>query len=538
MAKNYNIVQPFFETAQRFPNRLALSAGKQDITYDDLATHAARLAGHLQPHLKTGRIGILGSRSLAAYVGIIGAAWAGATYVPLNMKWPVSRLIQVMQNLELDAVLLDATGAKLMNDEARAAAPKIIVACDPFSGIEGFDNVTDLQVEPLSAPVFKKADELAYVEFTSGTTGMPKGVMVSCNALAHYLDETRSWANFVAEDRVAEAQDITFDLSIHNMFLAWEAGSSLHLMTALDMMAPQAFVRKRQITVWMSVPTIVNNMRRSGALKPGLFETLRLSVFCGEPLGMSTVNAWAEAAPNSVIENIYGPTECTIACTRQRLVASPPVTQERDILSIGDPYDNVGIIICDENAEQVADGQTGEIVLAGPQLADGYFKSPDQTAKAFRVIDGKRLYFTGDLGYRDARDGKFHHMGRVDNQVKMKGNRIELEEVETHLRKASDTVLAVVVAWPIVDGSAQGLVGFTTNLDMDEKQVRAAMSDSLPEYMIPTRIDFRAELPRTTNDKIDRNALVAELDQLANAPSMETPIATKQGVSVKHGESV
>jgi amino acid adenylation domain-containing protein len=486
----------------------------------------------LQPHLQNKRVGILGSRSIAAYVGIIGAAWSGATYVPLNMKWPAARLIEVIKNLELDAILLDATGAKLITEEARAAAPAIIVACDPFNVTEGFQGLADLQADPIAEPVFMEAKELGYIEFTSGTTGMPKGVMVSCSALAHYLDETRPGAGFTAQDRVAEAQDITFDLSIHNMFLAWEAGSSLHLMTALDMMAPQAFVRKREISVWMSVPTIVNNMRRSGSLKPGLFPSLRLSFFCGEPLGMTTVNAWAEAAPNSAIENIYGPTECTIACTRQPLIDCPPVTEERDILSIGDPSGNVGVMICDRNAEQVCDGQVGEIVLSGPQLAEGYFKSPEQTAKAFRLIDGKRWYFTGDLGYRNPEDGKFHHMGRVDNQVKMKGNRIELEEVDTHLRKACDTVLAVVVAWPVIDGSAQGLVGFTTNQDLDEKQIRAKMARNLPEYMVPGRIERRSQLPRTANDKIDRNALVMELDRLANTPSMETPMATKQGEPV------
>ena len=195
----------------------------------------------------------------------------------------------------------------------------------------------------------------------------------------------------------------------------------------------------------MSVPTIVNNMRRAGSLKPGLFETLRLSIFCGEPLAMPTVNAWQEAAPSSVIENIYGPTECTIVCMRQRPTEPPLITKERGILSINDAYDNFDIVICDPSGAALPDNEIGEIVLGSTQLADGYFNRPDLTDKAFRTIDGKRWYFTGNLGYRDAH-GKFHHMGRLDNQVKMKGNRIELEEVEIYLRRACGTELAVVVA--------------------------------------------------------------------------------------------
>ena len=168
------------------------------------------------------------------------------------------------------------------------------------------------------------------------------------------------------------------------------------------------------------------------------------------------------------------------------------------------------------------DGETGEIVLASDQLADGYFARPEQTAAAFRTVDGQRCYFTGDLGYRDG-DGRFHHMGRLDNQVKLKGNRVELEEVEFHLRRASETDLAVVVAHPVVDGSVQGLVGFSTNASLDARTVRERMARDLPDYMIPARIEMRRELPRNINDKVDRNALKRELERV-ETPAPARPI--------------
>ncbi|MEM9678100.1 MAG: AMP-binding protein [Pseudomonadota bacterium] len=537
--ENLSPVAALARSARTHPDALCLRFGKTDVSYGDFAAKAAALAQELQPILKTKRVGILGSRSFTAYIGIAAACWAGATYVPLNLKWPPERLIALMGELDVDALVVDTNGAKRMTSDVIAAAPDVIFA---DAAIEGA-NVKPLPAAltgDLPAPKARRADELAYIVFTSGSTGMPKGVMVTCTTLGLYLEQTRKWAQFTQTDRIAEAHDVTFDLSVHNMFLAWEAGSSLHVMSTIEMMGPQAFIRRNTITIWMSVPTIVNTMRTAGSLKPGLFETLRLSVFCGEPLAMPTVNAWAEAAPNSVIENIYGPTECTVVCTRQRLTNPPIITEKRGILAIGEAYENFEITLRDAEGKVVATGETGEIVLKSDQLAAGYFNALDQTAKAFRIIDGERHYFTGDLGMQDE-NGVFHHMGRSDNQVKMKGNRIELEEVEMHLRKSSQTELATVVAWPVIDGSAQGLVGFTTNETMTEAAIRADMMKTLPEYMVPTTIQIRASLPRNINDKVDRKALLAELDadsadSQVDAPGMETPLQTvdeKRAVSAR-----
>ncbi len=379
---------------------------------------------------------------------------------------------------------------------------------------------------PLREPAHRGAKETGYIVFTSGTTGEPKGVVVSCGALAEYLGSTRGWVGFTRDDRVAEAHDITFDLSVHNLFLTWEAGASLHVMSPLDMMAPQRFIRANAITCWMSVPTIIAQMRQINALTEGVFPTLRLSVFCGEPLPLAAVRAWAKAAPNSVVENIYGPTEGTVVCTRQRFAEPPVVTESRQIIAIGKPYDNFEVAICGPDGGALPDGKTGEIAISSTQLSDGYFNRPEQTAKAFRMIDGRQWYFTGDLGMRDE-DGVLHHMGRADNQVKLKGNRIELEEVEMHLRGACGTDLAAIVAWPVVDGSAQGLVGFIAGDGVDTATVRRVMAKTLPDYMVPGRIEMLSELPRNINDKIDRNALQASLDRPAvEAPDMVTPLRT------------
>ncbi len=508
---NFNIVEPLRRTATRFPTRTALDCGGETTSYETFAGMASRLAAHLAPHLRSRRVGILASRSLAAYVGLAGAAWAGATYVPVNVKWPAERLVALLGSMNLDALVVDRNGAAVLTGAVLAAAPPLIVRDDDAEVPVASTTLSRLPEAGMPEPAVVAAEDTAYVLFTSGTTGVPKGVMVSSGSLRRYLAQTAGWADLTAEDRVAEAHDITFDLSVHNMFLAWAAGSSLHVMTPLDLMAPQRFIRSRDITCWMSVPTVAAMMRTSGALRPGVFPSLRLSIFCGEPLPLPLAQAWAEAAPGSVVENIYGPTECTVVCMRQRLTQPPVVTPRSKILAIGEPFANFAVALLDSTLQPVQTGQIGEIALRSEQLSDGYLDAPEETARRFRTLDGERWYLTGDLGMRDAA-GAYHHMGRIDNQVKVKGNRIELEEVEAHLRRAVGTDLACVVAWPTVDGSAQGLVGFCTSDAGSAETVQAEMARTLPRYMVPGRIEFVPDLPRNANGKIDRRALTVMLD--------------------------
>lgn len=516
---NYNIALGLRRAALRAPERLALTVGQTACSYGDLAAVTATLAAYLGRNGRARRVGILGSRSMEAYAGILAAGWAGATYVPLNLKWPEDRLVKLLSLLELDALVADANGAALLSPAVMAAAPDtIVIADDGVSPVarpgQSAIRLGSLDNAPMAEPAQVDGEDLAYVIFTSGTTGVPKGVMISAGSLDHYLGQTRSWTKLTPADRLAETCDVTFDLTVHNLFLCMDAGASLHLMSALEMLAPARFVRAKEISVWMSVPTLISMMRSTGALKPGIMPSLRLSIFCGEPLPIGAVQAWVAAAPNGVVENIYGPTEGTVICMRQRLTDPPVATASRNILAIGQPYPTMEVAVLDENQYPVADGTPGEIALSGPQLAAGYFAAPEQTADRFRAIRGKRWYLTGDLGMRDS-SGVFHHLGRTDNQVKLKGNRIELEEVEAHLRRAAGTDLIAVVAWPVIDGSAQALIGFVAGRQPDCGGIRERMLETLPRYMVPAEIRRVDRLPLNINGKIDRRALAQQLEMRA-----------------------
>ena len=511
----FNIALTLAEQARTRPSACAIAVGKERISYGALAVEAAKLAGALAPLSRSRRVGILGTRSIEAYVGLLGAGWAGCAYVPLNLKWPPERLIALFRDLQLDALVADEAGARLLSPEALAAAPDLVVIPDTAeapAGRAGQRILTrsSLDARPLAEPAPVAAEATAYIIFTSGTTGLPKGVMISAGSLAHYLDESASWTNHAPEDRIGEACDLTFDLSVHNLFLCLRAGASLHVLSQLEMLAPARFIRSQELTCWMSVPTIIALMRRNGSLKPGAFPSLRLSIFCGEPLPVSAAEAWQAATPNGVVENIYGPTECTVVGLRQRLTTPPVETEGRGVLAIGKPFPTMRVAILDERRRPVAAGTPGEIALAGPQVGIGYLGQETLSADRFRMIDGERWYLTGDLGRMDA-DGVFHHLGRVDNQIKLKGHRVELEEIDAHLRRAAGTELVATIAWPVAYGSAEGLVAFVAGLDIDPDVIRDRLAQSLPRYLVPGRIIVCDGLPRNLNGKIDRGQLASRL---------------------------
>lgn len=517
MGGGYNISAGFLRSTRDHADRPFYCDASQTLTYGEMGSIVGRLASHLSDRGRPKRVGILATRSLEAYAGMLAAGMAGAAYVPLNLKWPEERIVALLEALALDALVVDAKGAALLTPAVLAAAPDKVVISDAAAAIEPRAGQDVVRLGAVDAPPMEVAvpvapDDLAYIIFTSGTTGMPKGVMISAASLRSYLEQSRPWTRFTPDDRLAETCDVTFDLTVHNLFLCVEAGASLHVMSALEMLAPGRFVRAREITVWLSVPTLVAMMRRNGSLKPGIFPSMRLSLFCGEPLPAAAAQAWADATPNGVVDNIYGPTEGTVICMRQRLTDPAVITPSRGIIAIGTPYETMEVAILGDGLRPLADGQPGEIALSGPQLAVGYFNAPEQTADRFRDIDGRRWYLTGDLGMRDS-DGVFHHLGRTDNQIKLKGNRIELEEVEMHLRRAAGSDMVAVVAWPVIDGSAQGLVGFCSST-LDAATISGSMVKTLPRYMMPDPIHIVDSLPVNVNGKVDRRALVARLDEM------------------------
>jgi amino acid adenylation domain-containing protein len=521
-----NIACAVYRHSLEQPDSPALVFQNERTSYADLVRAAAHLAHGLQTAptwpshaIRPPRVGILGSRSRDALTAMLGACWAGASYVPIGLKLPQERMLAILAQCQLDALIVAKDAIQLLT-------PQLLHACPPLLICQGDAPASSppperpgqhiLQACALPAmepaePVAMEAQDPAYIIFTSGTTGVPKGVMVSVASARHYAASIARTLELRADDRALETCELSFDFSVHNMYATWEAGAALYLLPATQVMNAVKFARANALTVWNSVPSLAGMLAQLKTLAPGSLPSLRLTVFGGEQLPESTVHTWHSAAPHSAIVNLYGPTEATVFCMIQR---EPfVVTEGRGVVAIGQVLPGCSAAVLDDAGQPLAPGQPGELAIGGVQLALGYLDAPELTAQRFPRHGGARWYRTGDLAMCDAQ-GVFHCLGRIDNQVKIMGYRVELEEIEAHLRAASGVELVAAVAWPVVDGIAKGSVGFvgvSASQSIDQAAVITRMKQSLPAYMVPNRIVALEAMPLNASGKVDRRALLAQL---------------------------
>jgi len=510
---NFNLAWPFFCTANQHAGRTAVSADGQEHSYRETLAAVRRIAHWLSESGKvTPRyVGILASRSWEACTAILGTAWSGATYVPLNLSQPPEALVLLLKRLDLDAVIADSSGiSKLTADVIPHLPRKVLIPGRAAAQDSAWRTFGDLGEECGFEPRAVAADRPAYIEFTSGSTGTPKGVIIPNGGVSHFCRIMQDRYQIRPEDRIAETADTSFDISVFNMFMTWKTGASLHVVPKVQAIAPAKFIQDHGITVWFSVPSIAAAMSRMRMLTAGAFPTLRISLFSGEPLPARLAMAWKQAAPNSVVDNLYGPTEATVICLYERIEEVPNVSQERDVVSIGKPLEGAEAAVWDSSRRRLAAGLSGELALAGPQLALGYLDDPEKTAARFVEQDGKRWYLTGDLAYQDEQ-GRFHHLGRIDNQVKVHGHRVELEEIETHLRDVYSTTSVVAIAWPMEFGTASGIVAFVSNPGKTAAEATEELRRRIPMYMVPGKVHVLAELPTNSSGKVDRKILADKL---------------------------
>jgi D-alanine--poly(phosphoribitol) ligase subunit 1 len=518
LTSNFNLACSLYRHSISNPDAPAIVCQGTSLSYGELAEHAARLAcgltGSSRSRHHSGqplRVGILASRSIGACIALLGACWAGATYVPISPKQPEERIIALITQCNLSAIVTDDEGAKLLNAGLLAACPPLVIhagqrSIAPSAIGQAIVVLADLPLAAQDEPAPMTASDIAYIIFTSGTTGIPKGVMIPAGAARHYLATIAEKLALRADDRMLETCELGFDFSVHNMFSTWEAGAALYILPATLVMNAVKFVRSNQITVWNSVPSLAGMLRQVKALSTDSLATLKITVFGGEQLPKATIDAWKKAAPASLIFNLYGPTEATVFCLAEQITEPLSVTPGRDVLAIGVPLPGNQAIVVDENGKVLPEGRVGELLIAGLQLAAGYLGNPELTAIRFPIRDGKRWYRTGDLAMRDP-SGRFHCLGRMDNQVKVFGYRIELEEIDAKLRMVARVDLVGSVAWPLIDGTGRGIVSFIGAPGINPEEIIKALKSHLPAYMIPNRIIAMRNLPLSASGKVDRQAL-------------------------------
>jgi D-alanine--poly(phosphoribitol) ligase subunit 1 len=516
---NYNLALPFYESAVRDPKAVALVVDDQRFSYGELASLSRRIGGWLA-RTPTKTVGILASRSAITYEGVLGTLWIGAAYIPINPQIPEDRLLRILKMSQMDALIADQAGLERLSQRVLEEAPQRILTDAPVEALAATLACTRTSVERLAAlpsegpekPVEVADDALVYILFTSGTTGTPKGVMIEAGSVAQFLLVAQDRCGFQSSDRFSQLSELTFDASVLDMYSAWGMGAGVYVVPAAQQIAPAKFIREHELTIWFAVPSTAVIMDRMKMLKVGAFPSLRLSIFAGEALPLTTALAWQQAAPNSIVENFYGPTELTVDCIAQRLEDPPPVTRNRGTLAIGRPFPGIEARVADAELRFLPPEDEGELVIAGRQVARGYLGDERLTAEQFPTVDGRRWYRTGDLVYQD-RSGLFHHLGRIDNQVKILGNRVELEEVEAHLREIAGTGSVAAVAWPWEQGRATGIVAFLCASLVSRDQVREEMKKRVPNYMVPGRIVELEEMPvSSSSGKVDRKVLTRILE--------------------------
>lgn len=499
-------------SAALFPDRLALWARGETRSFAAFWGEACTLAaGLIDAGIRPGdRVAILSTRTVTAYTAIAASLRAAATYVPLNPRYPPDRNRSILAASGARALIVDRRCAARFAALLEAPPPGLDVVLAPERDTPPpaartlFLDPGDLDpsaarrgVWPAPAPA-----DLAYLLFTSGSTGAPKGVPISHANVAAYLAGIAAVAPVVPEDRLIQLVDLTFDLSAHDMFAAWTNGAAIVSVPENATPLAPRFVQEQAVTQWLSVPSAIGIAHQAGLLGAGTLPSLRGSLFCGEAFPASLARIWARAAPDSTIHNLYGPTEATIAISHFAYRPDHPAT----VLPIGRPLAGQGMALFDEAGRPAAPGAVGEICLSGSQLTRGYWRQPELDADRFRTVEGTRWYRTGDLGRLEAGDG-LHFLGRVDHQIKIRGYRVETLEIEGALRAAAGRDLVAVLPLPAADGTVAGVVGFVAGAPLDTAAVRARLQGCLPDYMIPQAVIALDALPLNTNGKVDLRAL-------------------------------
>jgi D-alanine--poly(phosphoribitol) ligase subunit 1 len=484
-----NLIQRIGHWAATAPEAIAHVSADRTLTYGELCRCSDAIAGYLTKRFAGDRrpIAVFGHRQPEMLIAFLGAVKSGRPYIPLDTALPQRRIDRILASSDAALILTPDQIRRLSTDRT----------CNP------------------TVPVEK--NHPFYILFTSGSTGEPKGVVITLACLEHFIN----W--MLAEQKFGERTEVflnqapfSFDLSVMDLYCSLVTGGTLFSITRDLIENPKYLYRALAtsgVSTWVSTPSFAQMCLIEAKFDQAMLPRVRRFLFCGETLPPQTAGQLLSRFPSAEVWNMYGPTEATVATTSIQI--NPAILEKYSALPVGRVMPGTKISVVNENGGELPANQRGEIIILGPNVSPGYAGRPDLTAQAFFQHRGVRGYKTGDFGR--FRDGLLFFEGRRDEQIKLTGYRIELGDVEANLRALPNIRDAIVI--PVIkSGTAQSLAAFVSLVARNETSdfklahcLRNRLAERLPSYMVPRKFLFIDAFPMTANGKVDRNALAKSL---------------------------
>ena len=485
-----NLLERINHWAKVAPSATAHRSGSRELSFGELSAFSNALAVHLLEEYGNSQapVAVIGHREPEVLVAFIGIVKAGRPYVPIDTAFPEERIQHIIGISKPAVVLTPQEIAKISQTSKPSPPPGLLRADHPF-----------------------------YIMFTSGSTGTPKGIIITLGCVENFIEWMLRQHKFIERGEIFLNQaPFSFDVSVIDLYCSLVTGGTDFSISRDLLSDPKLLYRalaNSNITTWVSTPSFAEMCLVERTFNRTLLPYVRRFLFCGEMLLPATVRMLLDRFPDAEIWNLYGPTETTVATTSVRIDRN--ILEKYASLPIGYSMPGSEVFLIDENRNRLPRGSRGEIAVKGPNVSQGYLARPDLTASRFFDENGQRAYRTGDWG--TFRDELLFFEGRIDNQIKLSGYRIELGDIETNLRALPMVRDAAVVA-VLKNGKTQWLAAFVVpnaNFEPADSGLTSILRERLrqraPAYMLPRRFVFLDAFPITANGKVDRRKLAESL---------------------------
>lgn len=498
-----NVLEYLEYTAKVYSDKVAVIDVNNKITYEELLNNAKIIGSYLSS--KTGinkPIAIFMDKSIKTLELFMAVVYAGCFYTLIDPTFPDKRIQQILDILDTDVILTDSTN---MAKITKISSKNIIDIDDVINSNFTVDNINQNKLDEIRKNM--TGDEPLYCNFTSGSTGMPKGVVISHKAVINFIDSFVDTFSISNKDVIGNQAPFDFDVSVKDIYSCIKTGATLVIIPRAYFMFPMKLMdmlEEYKVTTLIWAVSALAMITRLHGLKYKSPKSINKIMFSGEQMPLNQLNKWKKIYNNAMFVNLYGPTEITCNCTYY-IIDREFSNDEK--LPIGEAFSNCQVFLAgkDKLITKSEVGKVGEICVSGESLALGYFNNKEMTDKVFVANsydkERHRMYKTGDLAYWDE-DGMLYFAGRKDFQIKHMGHRIELEEVE----RALSSVAIVEHGCCFFDNLKNKIVAFVVGSD-DKRAIIDEMKKSVPDYMIPNIFKCVDTLPLNKNGKTDRNML-------------------------------